>query len=107
MTQEALKESIEVWKLKLVEDHPKWISLRTDVCPLCELYYYIGCKGCPIFKSTGQIYCRNTPHGGAYQTLKLWIYDKLNDYDETESRTAFRRAARKMIEFMQSLVEAK
>ena len=31
-------------------------------CPLCNLYYDRGCKGCPVASETGQPLCRGTSY---------------------------------------------
>lgn len=60
----------------------KWLGIATGRaadqgsrnCPLCQLFFFgIGgecCMGCPVYKKTGQIGCRDTPY---YQfTSAFW-----------------------------------
>ena len=107
MTQEALKESIDVWKQKLREDNPLMVHIGTEVCPLCALYNHPAmleddrCKGCSIFEATGKQDCEGSPYGEAAAAVFLW---KLRGRIYKQQ---FREAAQKMIRFMQALVEAK
>ena len=58
-TIQALKDSIKHWE-----------NLRNGTetghsdneCALCGLFYDYGCVDCPIWKKTGEKYCRETPY---------------------------------------------
>jgi len=62
-TLEALKGSIAKWET--VRETLKQEGV-TD-CPLCQLFYNNGCKGCPVSKKTRQINCCGTPFKEFYK----------------------------------------
>jgi len=59
-TQKALEESIDEKWIPIAEG--KEVDEGTNDCPLCKLFYYQHCKGCPIFEHTGKIHCVGTPY---------------------------------------------
>lgn len=62
----ALKESIEHWKRVVAS--PLTEKIGPDKCALCNLFLYNtnglshSCKGCPIYASTGERFCIDTPY---------------------------------------------
>lgn len=69
---EALKESIEAWKKKLIltqvwrGEEIKW---GWRACPLCCEFNRPSaslsgseCEGCPVFSKTGEVHCDGTPY---------------------------------------------
>jgi len=59
-TLKVLKGSIKKWE-KIVEG--TGIDEGTDNCPLCELFYYKDCHGCPVYEKTNCPDCIDTPCG--------------------------------------------
>lgn len=96
-TLEALKESIENWKLNSMARHLYDIKMGPRSCALCQLFHpnhseELGCCGCPVREKTGQPFCRDTPYREA-----LFARD-LRDL------SAFREAANKEVLFLESLL---
>lgn len=58
-TAKALEGSIEKWKAIVA-------GTGTDEghynCPLCALFFYDDCAGCPVMKKTGFGSCSNSPY---------------------------------------------
>ena len=62
--KEALKKSIEKWKVNLAMAKSGDYEIKTCAvdCPLCVLYFEQECEECPIQKRTGALFCYNTPY---------------------------------------------
>ena len=56
---EALKGSIKKWK-KIVAGRGR--DLGVGNCPLCTMFFYDKCRGCPVARRTGKKYCRGSPY---------------------------------------------
>lgn len=99
----ALDESIAVWKTKQKAKTPAQVQMGYNACPLCAAANY-ECDGCPIAADTGQDMCNGSPYTAANDAFEDWQQDWLLDRDsEQKARKAFRREARKMIEYMEGL----
>jgi hypothetical protein len=102
-TLKALQASIEHWK-----------RMRTDIdcgeqpydndCPLCKLFIVDEshhCTDCPVYKKTGVNECQSTPWRDAEQA---WMNFSI---DDKATVAQWRRAAMKMIKFLESLLPVK
>lgn len=58
-TLKALRGSIQKWE-KIVEG--TGVDQGVYNCPLCQLFYRLDCKGCPVFERTGYPFCDKTPY---------------------------------------------
>lgn len=90
-TLKALRASIAHW-IDIRDTDSK--SIGGSGCALCRLFNYnttFCCKGCPVSKRSGAIYCRNTPYSD---------YVNINHQDEA-ARVA---AAQAEIDFLISLL---
>jgi hypothetical protein len=58
-TLAALKRSIKKWKRNAAGKPAK---TGCADCPLCVLFWEDNCRGCPVYKHTGRIDCRETPY---------------------------------------------
>jgi len=86
---EKIKESIDCWE-KIADGKEQ--KHGADDCPCCIEWFESDCEGCPIKESTGKYLCSGTPY---IEFIK-------NDMDV--STEGGRSAARKMIEFLRSLL---
>ena len=96
-TLTALKESIIAWEKKLEADNPHQISLGPNACPLCDLFFYSNCEGCPIMVRTREALCMKTPYREADDALADWQYAH-------GKKEYFQEAAKKEIAFLKSLL---
>ena len=53
----ALQQSIEIWNRRA---NGEFFTATTAACPLCELFWNDGCRGCPVY-TAGHYRCSNTP----------------------------------------------
>jgi hypothetical protein len=98
-TEKALKKCIEGWKTRKLIDSE---YAGPYECELCSLYSVscniriksidFSCSGCPIFKSTGEQFCRKTP------------VDNYNKALMRSRKADSRRHAREMIALMEELL---
>ncbi|MBW2968539.1 hypothetical protein KY314_00265 [Candidatus Woesearchaeota archaeon] len=58
-TLKALKGSIKKWED--IRDG-KGVDDGVENCPLCQLFWWKGCDGCPIYEKTGKKQCNDTPY---------------------------------------------
>ena len=61
----ALGESILAWGKKLAQvRNGLWreVKFGTSSCPLCQIYYRDACEGCPVYRDTGERYCKGSPY---------------------------------------------
>ena len=100
--KQAKRKCIQHWKrmLKLtVEDIQNYEEAPvTDNCSLCEIHWTThGCPSCPIKKSTGKDYCKNTPYEKA-NALYREIF-----FTEHKRLSQFRKAVQREIKFLERL----
>jgi len=65
----ALEESVSAWEKKLAQVETwNWreVKLGSHTCPLCQIYLHNECEGCPVYRDTGERYCKGSPHNGVY-----------------------------------------
>ena len=101
-TAKALEASIAHWKrMKANEMLDDCEEPSVDECPLCLIFNDPNqsrfCEGCPVYESTKRIYCADTPYNDARLAWIDWNHGK------PRARAKFRRAAGRMIEFLESL----
>ena len=98
-TKKALLASIEHWReLEQAKDLNHVLLGRTS-CALCQRFGF-PCERttpkttelCPVAKASGWKCCQNTPYSDAYEA------------DQIEDLPAFRAAARREREFLESLL---
>ena len=58
-TIQALKDSIKHWEN--LRDGTE-TGYSDNECALCGFFFDYGCVDCPIWKKTGEKYCRETPY---------------------------------------------
>lgn len=58
-TLSALKGSIKKWE-RIVAGTGE--DKGPDNCPLCKLFFHIGCMGCPVMDRSKQFHCNGTPY---------------------------------------------
>lgn len=98
-TKKALLASIEHWRENEQAKSFKQVRLGRTSCALCQRFGYT-CERttpkttelCPVAKATGRKCCHNTPYSDAYEA------------DQIEDIRAFRAAARREREFLESLL---
>lgn len=95
--EEAINLSVNKWQF-VVESLESSTSLVNDggwtTCALCQIYdrgNHERCYGCPVVERTGLPGCENTPYREYREALKRG------------DRTAALDAARREVEFLQSL----
>lgn len=98
-TEEALEGSIKKWE-RIVKSTR---ALDADNCPLCDLYYYKDCIGCPVHAKTGVRTCTGTPYAP-------WLDHQNNEHSFKNNHRALNckeclRLARKELKFLISLRE--
>ena len=91
-TLKALKGSIAKWE-RIVAGTGACHGV--DNCPLCELFWDRGCRGCPVVQKSGYRLCIGTPFEGVGRHLS----------DEGFARTtSAKKAARAELAFLKSLL---
>lgn len=56
---EALEGSISKWESIVAGTG---VDLGPQNCPLCQKYYCVDCRGCPVFEKSGKTHCEGTPY---------------------------------------------
>jgi len=104
-TLEALKASIAKWERNAEATAATDFKIRDRDCPLCELFNTSPdrCKGCPVFETTGEKFCRKTPYIEACAARDYWI-GGLGDSKVPRARA--HAAARDEVAFLKSLLPA-
>lgn len=88
-TLKALNGSIKKWEAIVAGTG---IDAGRINCPLCRLFFYNDCFGCPVSKKTQQDGCSGSP------------YDEYLDLSEGEgTHDELRNAAKKELDFLKSL----
>jgi hypothetical protein len=96
----ALEESIEHWKDNVaLAKSGKLIGISPRFCALCLLFLNGRCVGCPVFKRTGQLYCRGTPYDKAAFLREYLFQGKESD------RRGLIQACEEEVAFLESLRE--
>lgn len=95
--RKALEESVEHWK-RMRDDKECVEKPSSEYCSCCDLFYCVGCVGCPIAKKARRDGCNNTPYGDA---VNAWDERLLSYYGWRN----WRRAAKRMISFMQEILD--
>lgn len=96
-TTRALKASIAKWTRWSNGGMRKDEHLGCSSCPLCTLFVEAGCRGCPVYATTGYNSCRFTPYGEAHYE---WQADPRRGQSERFKKAAAREAA-----FLKSLLK--
>lgn len=85
-TLKALQGSIRKWQ-GVVDGRVK--DKGPSNCPLCEVFFYHHCRGCPVAEHTGFSDCYDTPY---------------DEWCEASTPAEERRAARHELAFLKSLL---
>lgn len=94
-TLKALKGSIAKWE-KIVAG--TGVDDGTDNCPLCKLFYGLGCMGCPVAIKSGRDTCKKTPYGG-------WMLATFGqEWPRRVIDAGQKKAARAELRFLKSLL---
>ena len=59
-TLQALQGSIKKWQRIVVSTEAE--DRGTVNCPLCDMFWYRGCGGCPVRAATGWSLCGGSPY---------------------------------------------
>jgi hypothetical protein len=97
ITSEALECSIRHWEENAAATFPKFASVTEDDCALCRNFIAKGCRGCPVFRKTGERFCVGTPYMSAVRHLRKW-----RDGDATAGKF-FHNEAQAELDFLRSL----
>lgn len=89
-TLKALEGSIKKWEAIVAGTG---IDAGSINCPLCGLFYYNECFGCPVLEKTQQRFCKRSPYVE---------YADLRD-EECTADKVLRDAAKKELDFLKSL----
>jgi len=100
-TREALEASIAHWQAAAEIDDPRKAQFGCQNCALCKLFRSKTCDGCPVATRTGIISCKGTPYANAIVWRNRWIFD----LEDRGAEAAYRAAARREVEFLESLRE--
>ncbi len=105
---QALNKSIAKWE-RNATTYDLWeVTLGILECALCQLFWDRNCKGCPVLEKTGATCCDETPYehcSVAYRTWKYtWLATTPESWNTLLVGAAFRRAARKEVAFLRSLL---
>jgi hypothetical protein len=110
----ALVKSIQHWQKNMRQESPHSVETGAAYCALCEIFNlsYIGgddddelgpCvelgEPCPVKVATGRGFCEGSPYEEAYYAWQKW--SKSNFWID---RWRFHDAARRELEFLQSLL---
>lgn len=99
-TLRALKGSIRKWEEIVAGEE---VDDGVDNCPLCQLFYWEDCKGCPVKETTGKECCVGSPYDDEWNDIHqfdLTLSDK-GGYVHTEQSLA---AAKAELKFLKSLL---
>lgn len=109
-TRQALDASIEHWRKNTEAKTPDDASTSAKDCALCNRFcstakeaVHHRCKGCPVFDTTQQILCDDTPYGAANRALGAW--ERAVDWGDESAgyASSFRVAAEAEHDFLESL----
>lgn len=96
----ALKASIAHWKRMRNGTQKANESPDGECCPLCNLFRYVNCRQCPVFKRTRRMRCCGTPWFGA--RFNFIMRDRGSVFKE-----AWEKTANAEIAFLKSLLPVK
>lgn len=68
----ALQESIQKWTLIAKGELP---DMGAENCALCDLFFQMNCRGCPVYKRTGKSGCLDTPYGEWFDAAQRGHYE--------------------------------
>jgi hypothetical protein len=100
-TRQALEASIAHWRTAAEVKAPGEAPFGCANCALCRLFRPVDCDGCPVAARSGRLTCAGTPYGEAIIEHHRWIFDP----EDALAEAAYRAAARREIEFLESLRE--
>ena len=96
---EALEASIKHWEENVAAKTVHDVLIGARSCALCVRFISQGCIGCPVFKTTGEVACRETPYDAAHGALERW---RIRQTAQAERK--FRQAAQAELDFLRSLL---
>ncbi len=116
----SVNEKNEALRVKCVAHWKRLRSVKSPTsleqpdaasCAFCGEYNpslvdYTKCRGCPIKEKTGEPLCLGTPYRDARMAWGIWFRRDYLDMDEAgarKARSAWRRAAGRMIAFLEAL----
>lgn len=97
----ALKASIEHWKRLATGKRKQDEDIGVSHCALCLEFITTYCRDCPVKKKTGLWYCEGTPYHEVNDVREHEVYD-LGKHGLNSK--PFKRAAKKELKFLQSLL---
>lgn len=107
-TLQALKDSIAHWKDNLAAETPGDVNISRKDCALCDLFWGLGCRGCPVPEKTGSKRCKQSPYYDAVYDFMDWDYQPYFYSVPAEAsinfRNHFRNSCRAEIAFLESLL---
>lgn len=103
----ALQKSIKHWEENVAANNPGGATFGEWNCALCKIYSgRENCGVCPVAQAVARNYCAETPYYKATCAHDEWEDAHLGGDRANKARTVFRRAARKELKFLQSLLPA-
>jgi hypothetical protein len=93
----AIMGSIEKWHniiTRTGKDH------GTHNCPLCDMFYYYECYGCPVWRVSGRSNCSNTP----YTNWRTYLIHEGQMFPHYVIDEQSKQLAIKELEFLESLL---
>ena len=97
-TYDALTASVEKWR-KNAAGPALDGAMGSNNCPLCFMFIWADCQGCPVFQATGQEECGGSPYYAAYRARRdvvIW----------GAPQSAWQSAAQEEADFLAALVPA-
>lgn len=96
--KDALKKSIKKWE-GIVSDELE--DEGADNCELCKIYDHNDCKSCPVYLTSGHIYCKNTP----YTTWSDYCYinNRTNWYGVFDTKS--KQLAQAELDFLRGILD--
>lgn len=96
--REALEASIRHWEENRDARSPKHVHYGAEACALCDLFFHVGCVGCPVAHFTRKMVCSGSPYDRAVEAYKKWRVEEENGHEE------FRAAAQAEVDFLRNLL---
>ena len=96
----SIQDSIEKWGFVVDNIYDVVSDGGIQSCALCQMYYAMLCKGCPVSKFTGRAVCSSTPID---EWNALMLSNKTVDSEDLLSN--MRKIAERERDFLAGLVE--
>ena len=106
--KEALEGSIRHWEENLENAKRgmlERVSLSANDCSLCELFFQVDCRGCPVSNETLKKKCGGTPYYAVENALKAMRFETLETIKKNDLIITLHYKMQAEMDFLKGLKE--